>query len=425
MSSPSLHVSRKTPLPSPHLWADIVGMPGGVFTQLSSPACYYNSHTYIGYVDASGSARVASYNHNTHAVAVSPAIITGLLSNWHTAPAVLVRSSDHKIVIAAPSFSTSLQVAISSNAEDVSAWGAASDIGSTLGGSTYVYANLFQLSGESGTIYLVYATQNSTHELCFGTSTDGGVTWSSQTAIYSTGNTTYSLYACSSDMNSRIDFLVSDGAASAGDTSASAYHFYYTGGSYFKSDGTTVGGSAPYSPSNITKIYDGATNGLVRSPCAIVTNGSNPAATWASYNTAGAGSNENYWYGVYTGGSWVVNKIDDTGSLVETIGAAEGGASPDPLTTSNVYVSRKTSGRWQMFLYITANNGSSWTNTQLTFDTSDPSDGGDVKPVYPVNAVSSLRTVWLSGPYGPQSNGSSSIGATCKIRGYPNPQGPF
>lgn len=404
-------------------------MPGGTITgNLTSGAFYYNGNTYIGYMDPQGNVRVASYHHSSRAVTISPAIVTGLNSNWHLGPAVLVRSSDHKIVIAVSAV-TSVYIAISTNAEDVSAWGTATDISSSLGGSTYVFANLFQLSSESGKIYLCYANQVTSpsvaYACCFSTSTDGGSTWAAQTKIYIPNTTSKPEFAFSSDFNSRIDFLVADGQASA-DTSASLYHFYYTGGSYYKSNGAAAGGSAPYTPSNITKVYDGATNGIVRSPMSIMTNGGNPVGSWAAYNTAGAGSNENYWYGSCSGGTWTVNKIDDMGAVIEVPGSAEGDACVDVTDPNTVFVSKKVSGRWQLFKYVTANGGTSWASTQLTFDTSDSSLAGDVKPVPPINAVSALRCLWLSGPYGPQNIGASAnLGATMKIRGYPNPQQPF
>jgi hypothetical protein len=425
MTTAALRVPRY-PQERADSWFAIVGVgsPGGVMGGLDSPAMTYNGKTYVGYVDPDGNIRVASYTHSTRTVAISPAIVTGVFSTWHCAPAVLVRSSDHKLVVVAPAFTQSMYVAISSNAEDVSAWGAATDIGATLGAAAsnpYVYANLFQLSGESGKVYLVYATQGSTHKLCFSTSTDGGATWAAQTQLYSTANTNYSLYACGSDFANRIDFLVSDGAASAGDSVASAYHFYYSGGSYFKTDGTTISAGLPLAPSNLTKIYDGATNGLVRSPSTIITNGGNPVATWASYNTGGSGFNENYWYGIYTGGAWVVNKIDDAGSTLESPGSAEGGTCSDLIDPTIVYLSKKTSSVWQLFKYQTANNGSTWTNTQLTFDASQNGMDGNVKPYPPINAVSAVRCLWNSGVFGPQSAGNDNVKASCQIRGYPRP----
>lgn len=407
-----LRVPQQPQLPPPQAFFDIVGMPGGAWPEITASASYYNGKTYLGYLDADGNVRVASYNHTTRQVVVSPSIVTGISVDWHSAPSVLIRSSDHKILIAvAPHNTAHMHVAVSSNAEDASAWGAATDIGGTLSLTAATYANLVQLSGESGKIYLFYRdVVSSTNRLYMSTSTDGGGTWSARTQVY--GNTSHQGYwVIDSDSTSRIDFIASDGAIDA-DGFGSLYHFYYTGGSYFKSDGTSAG-SLPLAPASITKFYDSTTNGGVRVPLSVVAAGG-PYAAWAAYNTAGAGSNENYWYGFYSGGSWTVNKIDDTGAVPEIPGAVEGGLAIDPIDPTKVYVSRKTSGRWQMLIYTTANGGTSWTNSQITTDTSD---GGDVKPIRPRDAATGLRCLWYSGPYGPQGSPFSF-----KIRGYPNPR---
>lgn len=427
MTTAALRVPRYPDVPS-QLWRDIVKMgdPGGVSAGgTANPAATYNGTTYIAYVDPAGNARVASYKHTSGVVAISPPIVTGLFDNWHATPAILVRSSDHKIVIAVPAVSH-FYVAISTNAEDVSAWGAASDIAATLGSADpYVFASLFQLSGESAKIYLVYATEGSTHYLCFSTSTDGGSTWAAQTQLFSTGTTAFSICGVSnSDGTNRIDFLVSDGQAGT-DASASLYHFYYTGGSYYKSDGILISHAFPLPPSSLTKVFDGATNGLVRAPNCIITNGGSPVATWAAFNSGGSGFNENYWYGIFNGGSWTVNKIADSGSLEEIPGTAEGCVCPDILSPDIVYVSKKVSGVWQMFKYETPDSGATWTSTQLTTDASQGGLDGNVKPYPPVNAVAALRVIWLCGVYGPQSIGASvNINVAMKIRGYPNPIGP-
>lgn len=420
MTTAALRVPRQAQNLATGYFTMVAG-PGGTPTNdLNSPAFYFNGKTYVGYVDPTGAIRVVSYTHATGAVAISPQVITGLPANYHCAPAVLVRSSDSKLVVAASDTGSNFYVAISTNAEDVSAWGSPSNIGSTLGGSNYFYPRLFQLSAEAGKIYLLYLSEATNYYAAYSTSTDGGATWGAQTKIYATGNTNLWFFAADSDQASRIDFLASDGAASAGET-ASIYHFYYQGGSFYKTDGTAISGSMPYAPGNLTKLQDGATYGSIRTPSAIITNGGTPVAVWASYNTAGSGSNENYWYGIYTGGSWAINTIDNTGSVPEIPGCVEGDAVIDRLNPAQVYVSKKVSGRWQMFLYSTANNGSSWTSTQLTFDTTD---GGDIKPNAPINSTSSLRCIWESGPYGPQGS-LNSISATMQIRGYPNPAGAF
>lgn len=386
-------------------------------------ASYYNGKTYIGFCDGGGNARVASYNHSTHAWVLSPVIVSGLGADSHCTPSVLVRSSDHKLVVAVSPHdvnigATHMYVAISTNAEDVSAWGAATDIKTSLGGTSYTYANLFQLSGESGKIYLFYRDEQSagaTAALCFSTSTDGGATWAAQTTLYlNSGKQLY--WAIGSDDTSRIDFIVADGYAANNDA-ASAYHFYYTGGGYKKSDGTAITAGLPLAPANLTKIYD-QSNGETRFPSMILTNGGNPCAVWVANNAAGSGSNENYWYGTSLAGVWTVNQITDTGSPPDA-NFSEGGVSIDPTNISRVFVSKKTSGVWQMFKYETSNGGSTWTNTQLTSDTSPTaSDANNLRPTAPRNAASGLTMVMLIGPHWAFS---SAEPPAAQIRGYPNP----
>lgn len=424
MTVTSLLVPRQTPVPSPNAWFPSgLGIAAGVAGNTAGSS-YYNDKTYIGLVDGDGNARVASYTHSTKTWTLSPAIVTGLGIDTHAGPSVLVRSSDHKLLLAVASHDgVHIYVAVSTNAEDVSAWGAASDISSTLGGTSYTYANLFQLSGESGKIYLFYRDEQdsvTSGVLCFSTSTNAGSTWAAQTVLYK--NTNKQCYwAVSSDDTSRIDFVVSDGNV-IDNAIGSVYHFYYSGGSRFKSDGTTISASLPLAPSNITKIYDGATNGYTRAPYDVVTNGGNPCAVWAVYDPAGSGSNEHYWYGSCSAGTWTVNEITNTGSTPDA-NFQEGGCAIDTTNASRVFVSKKTSSVWQMFKYETGNSGSTWTNTQLSSDSNgQPTDAYNLRPRSPRDAVSALSALWC---FGPHWSFSSAEPPAAQLRAYPNPVGAF
>jgi BNR repeat-containing family member len=417
MTTALLRVPRRTPLPSPTAWFQALGPPEAfVGSDNVNSSVYYNGKTYFGYIDGDGRIRVSSYDHASRAVATSPAIVSGLAIDRHSTPSVLVRQSDHKLLVAiAPHATAHMYVALSTNAEDVSSFGAATDINTTLGGTAYTYPNLRQLSGESGKIYLFFRDFQSgtTNTLCYSTSTDGGSTWTAQTSLYkNAGKQSY--WAIGSDSASRIDLIVSDGAASAGDT-ASLYHFYYSGGSYFKSDGTVISAGLPLAPSNLTKIFDGATNGSVRLPYSVAV-GSPLQAAWAAYDTAGSAHNQKYWYGVYTGGSWVVNEIVDSGTPPDINTLLEGGLALDRITQGRVYVSRFLSGLWQVLLYNTSDNGATWTSTQLTTDAAQP----NYRPITPQNAAAAVRALWNFGPLG---TGDLYFGS--QTRGYPNPIGPF
>lgn len=415
MTASSLRVSRRVPLPSPSSWVQLQQMPGGSWPSIITPASYYNGHTYFGYIDGGdGSVRVASFNHATHAIVTSPAIVSGFAIDLHSAPSVLVRSSDHKIVIAVAAHdSANLYIAVSTNAEDVTAWGTATDISGSLGASEFTYANLFQLSGESGKIYLFYRNQPSTTAiLAMATSTDGGATWTAQTSLYE--NSTKGVYwSIGSDDTSRIDFVSTDGYAPSGDT-ASVYHFYYSGGSYFKSDGTLITASLPLAPSNLTKIYDGTTNGNATAVLAVV-GGSSPVAVWEAANTAGySGHPENYWYAAYSGGAWNVHKVDDAGAAPNG-GLSSGGLTIDRTNISRLFVSRSPSSNYQMYLYETSDGGATWTPTALTADSGDTQN---FHPISPRNAASGLSAIWCSGMARPEpANG----GFAAQMRAYPNP----
>lgn len=422
MPAAALRTPRTAPLPSPKAWfpARLALAAGIGGNQVNST--YYNGKTYVGFIDMEGDARVAQYDHTTETWTLSPAIVSsGLAADVHDTPAVLVRSSDHKIVIAvAPHAAAHMYVAVSTNAEDVSSWGAASDIVGSLGATSCTYANLFQLSGESGKIYLFYRQgDHTTGVLCFSTSTDGGATWAAQTVLFqNTGHGCY--WAVSSDDTSRIDVVCSDGNVIDGDTAASLYHMYYTGGSWHKSNGTVISTAPPLGPTDPTKIYDGV-NGSMRAPYMALTNAGNPVAVWATYDPAGAGANELYWYGSCSAGVWSVHEITDTGSLRDTQ-FSEGGLCLDGTNIARVFVSKKVSGVWQIFLYKTSDSGVTWTNVQLTDDTSSvPADANNLRPVSPRNADPKLIAVWCSGPHFIQT----VEGSFAQLRAYPNPVSVF
>lgn len=421
MTTTALRLPLTPPVPSPPAFFQSgLGIAAG-WTSVTVSASYYNGKTYVGFVDGDGKIRVASYNHTTRTWTLSPGIVT-IAADVHCAPSVLVRSSDHKILVAATPHDTAhLYVAVSTNAEDVSAWGVATDIAATLGGASYTYANLFQLSGETGKIYLFYRDNQDTQTsgaLAYSTSTDGGSTWAAQTTLYkNTGKQCY--WAIGSDSTSRLDFVVTDGDSLNHSDAASLYHFYYDG-SFRKSDGSVLG-SAPYAPANLTKIYDQA-NGYVRAPSAVLTASGLVTIVWATLDPAGTGSNMHYWYGHYSGGSWTTHEITNTGSVPDP---AEGGISLDPTDATRVFLSKKTSTIWQMFKYETGDGGTTWTSTQLTSDTATiPDDVRQVFPVAPRDATAAFRVGWLFGPNA-INNAAAVFLPSQQIRGYPNPIQPF
>lgn len=416
MAGSLLRVPRTAPI-TPTLYQTLIGRPGGSWAEINVNAVYYNGTTYFGYMAPGGTIRVASYNHATHAVAVSPAIVSGLVTDDHDAPGVLVRQSDHKIVMAcAPHSSNHMYIAVSTNAEDVTSWGAATDIASTLaGGAIYTYPSLVQLSGESGKIYLFYrdGDPTTTAKTAYSTSTDGGSTWAAETVLFSAGTGKGVYFAVDNDGTSRIDFVASDGNAANDGTNCSLYHFYYTGGNYYKSDGTLIGGSGslPLAPANTTKIHDGSTSGALSTTMDVSRNGSNVYVAYSAANTGGlAGNPMNLWYGVWSGSSWTTNDVTDTG----VNGTDRGICLSRDTPSTTIFLGKVVSGSSKMQRYVTSNGGSSWAEEDLTGVEPDQSQLNS-DPISPWNAVPSLEALWVYGDF-------AGAFLSAEIRGFPNPQ---
>lgn len=429
MSVATLRVPRQAPLASPPAWFKMVEAPTGFLgADITCCSAYYNNKTYIAYVTPAGSAVVSSFDHTTKEVLTSSAVVTGLGADIHATPSLLVRSSDKKLVLVAiPHNSTHVYVAISTNAEDISSWGSATDIGTTIGGTSHAYARLVQLSGESGKMYLFFRDRqdtDATNVLCYSTSSDGGSTWTAQTELYK--NSLHQAYwVIGSDDANRIDIATSDGTVSAGDTSASVYHFYYdaTATKFKTSDGTEITDTKPFTPSSLTKLYDGATNGSASGPNCMIP-GTTPIVAFGAASST-SGDDSNFWYSIYTSGAWSTQLVDSTGTSSEVnFGQVSGGGiAVDRIDNSKAYVSKKVSGIWQMFLYVTADQGATWTSTQLTFDVGgQDADRPNIMPCTPHNAATELRCIWCFGPHYLEGSLETSSAA---IRGYPNPVAAF
>lgn len=409
--------------PSATVWRNLIDWPGGGWTANTSNSVYYNGNTYFGYIDPNGNVRVSSYNHAGGTVTTSPAIKSGLSWDKHNMPSVLVRSSDHKLLVAFSQHDgANLYISVSTNAEDVSSWGAATDIDASLGGASYTYCSLFQLSGESGKIYLFYRDgSSSAATLCYSTSTDAGATWSAQTSLYSV-SLKGSYWAIDSDDTGRIDIVTSDGTAKNGDT-ASMYHFYYSSSAFHKSDGTTIAATKPYGTADVTKFFDGATNGSVRAPLATVTSGSDVYSVWAAYDTSGSSANSHYWWAHWNGTSWANHTVTDTGSAGSDY-VGEGGIALDRAApATRVYISKRdTSKVWQLHSYTSPDSGATWAEeAQITNDTGFAGDGvGSIHPIIPRSANSGLRCIFLTGSYSNDAGSASSNfwPFSNKIRGY-------
>lgn len=371
-------------IPDPVEAALFAATDGGWQGLTGGNACWYNGVVYLGWVDAAGNVEIATYTEATGALSAVTTLHATLEQDWHDSPAILVRSDGYVVTAYSKhaEIGGAMYVRISSSAESIT-FGSEVNIDSQLGGDRYTYPVLFE--EPDGTLWLFYR-----HELndvgptavwCYSTSTDGGVTWAAETQLYKLTNVvTY--MKVDYDGASRFDFIFTDGVAEA--DHASCYHMSMTtAGVRSQSDGTLIAGSLPLDETDLTLAYDGTTYGS-RAPVSLV-GGTHPAFT-----TPGQTGGAERWYHVrWNGAAWVSTFVVSDG----TSGAAwvEGGFALEYANPSVAWLSRSTGGHYQVFRYVTYDDGVTWFATQISASASD-----DFYPVAVRNARR-LRAIWLRG----------------------------
>lgn len=361
----------------------------GAWTWYNDPRAIVISGTPTpGAVTNSGTVVVAQQG----ASVVTRALVSTLSSQGkddHVNPALLRRASDGRIVAmySKHSADATYYVRVSTNPDDISSWGTETNIGPQIVGVgpivNLAYANLFQLSGESGKMFAFYrgqfsavTTDMTTH---YSTSADDGATWTQAQRLF-WDHRPY--FKAAQNGNARIDILLSDHNPNddAGVSACSIYHCYYQGGSFFTSAGVSMG-APPFTQSQVTTIFDSTAFGKPAWNWDIIIDGSgNPVICFAVFQSA---SDHRYYQARWGGSSWSYNQICTAGrDLYPAADTTEpfysGGVITDPTDQNTVYCSRQvdangnintTTGIFQLFKFVTANGGSTWTGTQLTFDT--------------------------------------------------------
>lgn len=365
----------------------LTAAPYGGWTQIpEARAAYYNGVTYFGYVNGSnGNVEVRSYNHATEITSAATVIKTALGVDTHNAPALLVRDSDKKIVVAySGHVGSTLWVRISTNAEDISAFG--SEITAESGGE-HTYPILLQRLAETNDpLYLFYRDNHgSGTRLAYVKSTDGGVTWGSQVAVWDANLGSY--WKITTDGQWRIDFAVTDG--NPDNASSKIYHFYADATDYHQSDGTVLVGSQPFGPSQVTEVYDGAGPAW---PTDIILNGSNLPRIVYSVSLGGDSS---YRFARWTGSAWNLSTIVSAGADIVDPAPV---ATLDAVVLTDCHLVKKVAGNWELYRY------------ERSSDTVDTWDGGTAVTtssgfdnIYPVKVhnhpAGELGILWLYGDY--------------------------
>jgi hypothetical protein len=374
---------------------ELSAAPGGGWNGLGKPhAAYYNGRTYFAYVKGTnGDACVRSYDHRTGRISAEVVLHAALDADDHASPTILVRDSDHRILVAYSAHNgAALYTRLSTNPEDVSSFAAEVNIDASLGGTAYSYPALIQLTGETNDpVYLFVrpVSGGSGQSWGYATSTDGGATWSALTTFFSvSGRWGYVTLVPNGD--ARIDLFVQDGSAGAGDATVSVYHGYLEGGSWKKSDGTAAG-SLPLDETDLTLVESGAAGGSRHiASLAIDPELGTPIVVYKRFPTA---TSADYWWSRWTGSAWSTpSLVADDGHFA--VNYQSGDVTIDQGNPFIVYASRDVAGTMQLFRYHTRDRGATWEEVQLT-------DGADdvIFPLSPHNRGAALPMLAMRGSW--------------------------
>lgn len=386
--------------------------PDGGWSWFGDPrAIQYNGVVYYGFArGTNGDVVVRTYTEATGVTSSAVMLHAGLNRDDHAVPSLFVRDSDHKLLaFYSVHDGPAMYLRVSTNSLDSDptlsgGFAAEVNLDSSLGGSDYTYPVPIQLLAETDDpIYLFYrsipAGNPARYDLVYSKSTDGGATWPSPVAV-STINRSY--WKIIQNGNDRVDFAVTSSHPFY--AVGIIYHFYYSGGSYYQSDGTAMG-SPPFATSDMTLVYDGTPNKSWVWDIAIDADG-HPVILLATFPSS---TDHRYRYAHWNGSAWATNQIVAAGTYIPTAGPEvyySGGINFDKADPRVVYASvQNGSGRWDMYRYQTADEGATWTSRDLT------DSGKNIRPAAVWNAAA-VKALWMTGTYTTYTNYNTATTGT-------------
>lgn len=385
-----------------------------VWTWFTDPrAVHYNGATYIGWITTAGSVGISKFVHATRAV-TSFTLSANLQADDHNNPAIEILP-DGKVAAfyCKHNDATGHRYRVSTNPEDISAWGAETLISSGIT-LPVTYANPRRLSQDPDRLWLFYragaggSTNNGLH---YKTTTDLA-SWGAQVAVWKNvaGGAVTPYYKHIADGVKRIHFVATDRHPVEGQSSV--YHWYMELDAsnvphWYKSDGSEILTALPHGPSAATLVSDGSTVRRWIWDIAIGTDG-HPSILGTRYPN-NDGTDIRYMHWRWNGSAWVETEIlaDGTGLYSPEIYYA-GGICFDSLDSSRVYLSAPVNGIREIQEWRTLDNGSTWAKVRnITGNTA--SGVLNARPYSPRSHANDLAVLFWSGTYTTFTNYSTNV----------------
>ncbi len=264
---------------------------------------------------------------------------------------------------------------------------------------TMTYANPFKLENENNRIYCFGRWTGFKPNLMW--SDDNGETWSKSKVFitnypFDLNNRPYVKYF--SDEKSRIHIVFTDGHPRDEPTN-SIYYAYYEKGVFYKASGDQICTieQIPFEPKDASVVY---TSNVLEGRAWIADIGQDKNGfPVILYTKSPTETNHEYWYARFIDGSWISNKVCDSGKWFPQTPKNQkerephyfGGMTVHPDNANVIYLSRQVADVFEIERWETGDLGKSWKSEAVTKD----SDRDNVRPYIPRGLKAGDREVVL------------------------------
>ena len=379
----------------------------GIWTWYNDPrAVRSGNRTFIGYLSEAGNVTIAQFDHTSRVWSTFTLKGASQVDD-HNNPAIAILPSG-RIAVFYAQHNGNAYYRVSTNANDISAWGSEINLLTATGMSaSWSYVNPHVM--DDGTTYLFwrmdvaggyYSKATSENDLIAGT-------WQAGKQYISANDRPYMKF--SSD-GTRIHMIATDGHPDV-NPSNSVYYMKLENGNFYKVDGTliiseaTVFAGSPVTTAEMDKVYDGSgANGRGWTWDVHYDDNNYPVIAYVAWpgSTNTSAPDSRYRYARWDGSAWVDNEITPGGGAFGiTTGNSlsylqpfyNGGVVIDSDNPSIVYTSRQqNTSEWIIEKWTTADNGLSWTSETIK------SSGFNIRPYSVRNATSGaeLSLLWVN-----------------------------
>lgn len=365
-------------------------------------AVYYEGEhrrTYVGWVNAQGDIRVASFDHETGKTQ-TVTVREELQRDDHANPALLVRPDGRLIVFYSGHRGRWMIYRVSRRPEDVSSWTDEATVAPFTGDERgHTYPTPVRLPGDGGTIYMFWRGPG--YDVVFATSASGE-SWSEAAPFLDNGDDRP--YAkLEVDRAGAIHFAFTDGNP-AEVAANSIYYVRLAGDVLTTADGSPIArvDELPLVPPAGDVVFDSVREGVSAWIWDIaVDSEGRPVIVYAVF---AAEDDHRYRYARWDGESWHDREITPAGGWFPTAprGARRftthysGGLTLDHSDPSVVYLSRDVDGVYEIERWTTPDGGVSWTSLAITAH----SARNNVRPFVPIGTPpDGPQVIWMHGEY--------------------------